>query len=1138
MFFIRFLLFFVALSITHLQADDFSKGLSHNHRDSKIDDVTPSPHNASRLVALAAIQKEKQSQSSADLQEQQCQSSCDDDQQKKPSLRKSYKFSIVLPSAQFESFKNIAIKFKDNAIFNTCIIMQKKFKNFMNEFQQSDEYLLLINGIENEYQKEEDDLSLFIHQKRRSGTTETRDSSGDREVVHEHSADTPEGKVDFIVVAQYEQHDTIEICTSIDVGISHSQNEPKDSPSTPDKEPEQRNEPRESYSYDRSGFDDHIKDSAMNREREMNESGDQMDTSPSSSSSRSPSPSSSSSCPPSSSSDTPPSPSITPDTSSNANSDTSGRYTPYDDSEEGRAEKQKKDEEDEDEVRKKYDDDETSKRYDEDRKNEEDEARARVVKKRKEKLEKNKADVLAAYGYIFTPSEKTKQDLEKAQKAIDDENKNATILTSISGMFFTSAAIQAQKAAQENIKTEQKTWETNSLKEIEEKENTQRTQRSQKLKEDRIKVKAKKAFQWGDNFPITQGFFNYIGWRSQSQTRRRQLLAEQEKWLQNNGVGNASQEDKNMIRSMLDAMVDAKNDTDIELAQAGLESWKKAKQAQSDKQRAYHAQKAKDYYDAVQFNTPQPSIGQQTPPIKPGEIDNLLKTYQAAIQEYHQEEKSCNRQPSNNPFLDRMEKRAQALAESQEQQKSQNLPHHTYDLSPQARGFMMANNMNYAAFDGAKVTNYQHCLTQEILGIIESSAGAALKYNATSMIGQLAEYNCNLAVSAQQLNQLADIQQATAITNIAHFFDAYGKLLVDSGLHSQTTIDIGLGVIDGTAQSLQKWKTFLQDLGCQPGQTIGKIADDCKAIGTGLLKIGAKIGEFTPLAYHDDMMKDMQNDLNRIKNGNKTASDQNSKTSMMLRTERNAQSLKDGLYGAIKTAEVVIDGMMKKSTRENVAGATEIAINTVITGKIADSLLHIAQIIGNPIVQAAENLIDNIPPRLINSPFELIPGNTGELIAIVQGTGENIGAAAAAQKAANDAAQFLKNAARIKAAVDTAKNGSGNNKEKNKPKAEAADPHTYENGKYKGSDKHHANSPDDIGKPPRDGQKALDDSFAVQGSTQRVTVQDGKVVILKYEGQGVYHGYIDNNIISLDQDVKEALIKHGFLKDGKSKKLI
>ncbi|MBP6869900.1 hypothetical protein KBC04_03395 [Candidatus Babeliales bacterium] len=96
----------------------------------------------------------------------------------------------------------------------------------------------------------------------------------------------------------------------------------------------------------------------------------------------------------------------------------------------------------------------------------------------------------------------------------------------------------------------------------------------------------------------------------------------------------------------------------------------------------------------------------------------------------------------------------------------------------------------------------------------------------------------------------------------------------------------------------------------------------------------------------------------------------------------------------------------------------------------------------------------------------------------------------------------------------------------------------YPNGKYRPSDKHHENSPDYIGKPPRDGQAALDDSFGVEKSRERVAVQDGNVVILKYEENGIYHGYIHEDVKKLHQKVKDALVKNGYMKDATSKKLI
>ncbi len=62
MFFVRFLLFFTALYISHLQADDFTKRIPGDHHNSKIDYVVSSPSSVSRLATLAIAHKEKASQ--------------------------------------------------------------------------------------------------------------------------------------------------------------------------------------------------------------------------------------------------------------------------------------------------------------------------------------------------------------------------------------------------------------------------------------------------------------------------------------------------------------------------------------------------------------------------------------------------------------------------------------------------------------------------------------------------------------------------------------------------------------------------------------------------------------------------------------------------------------------------------------------------------------------------------------------------------------------------------------------------------------------------------------------------------------------------------------------------------------------
>ncbi len=488
---------------------------------------------------------------------------------------------------------------------------------------------------------------------------------------------------------------------------------------------------------------------------------------------------------------------------------------------------------------------------------------------------------------------------------------------------------------------------------------------------------------------------------SQAQKRRKQLIGAQESWLEKTDLGTASQEEKNMIQCMLDAMVDAKNDTDVEFAQAGLLAWEKAQKAESDEAYAYHIKKSKDYYKAVQRKTPLQSMADQAQQIKPTEIDKLLQHCTTTIDQY-QEEKISGAQSFDNPFVDRVKKRAQALAESQEQLKSKNLPHRTYEISPQARGFMMAHNMNYTAFDGGKVTNYQHCLTQEILGIIESSAGAALKYDSKSMIGQLAQYNCDLAVSAQQLNQLAHVEQATALTDVSHFFQTYGRAMIDYELETEAWCGMVQGSYDGTVQALTKWNNFLIKLGHNRNQTLKELAHDCKSLGTSLLKIGAEIGEFTPFAYYEDVLKDMIDDF---RNQSRLDDDASHQSRVDLRNERNLRSLQN----ALQTAEVVLGDMMKKSIRENVAGVTEIAIDGIITGKVTDALLHLSAVVGNEALQLAQQIKKNVPSHLQDATPRFAT-NAGELSIIAEGTGENIGSAMATQKNINNAEQIVKHA--------------------------------------------------------------------------------------------------------------------------------
>jgi|GEM_PF-6609579 len=86
---------------------------------------------------------------------------------------------------------------------------------------------------------------------------------------------------------------------------------------------------------------------------------------------------------------------------------------------------------------------------------------------------------------------------------------------------------------------------------------------------------------------------------------------------------------------------------------------------------------------------------------------------------------------------------------------------------------------------------------------------------------------------------------------------------------------------------------------------------------------------------------------------------------------------------------------------------------------------------------------------------------------------------------------------------------------------------------------HYDNSPDNLGKLPRDGQQALNESILVkikgdQKLETRVGVENGKVVIFHEHVPGDYHGYIETGKI---EGLVEAALKDAGLmsKSGKIK---
>ncbi|HSW76593.1 MAG TPA: hypothetical protein VLG50_06085, partial [Candidatus Saccharimonadales bacterium] len=116
-------------------------------------------------------------------------------------------------------------------------------------------------------------------------------------------------------------------------------------------------------------------------------------------------------------------------------------------------------------------------------------------------------------------------------------------------------------------------------------------------------------------------------------------------------------------------------------------------------------------------------------------------------------------------------------------------------------------------------------------------------------------------------------------------------------------------------------------------------------------------------------------------------------------------------------------------------------------------------------------------------------------------------------------------------------NGGNNNQDPEKDPKDDKDKKSlkeFPNGKYEDNPKHHQNSKGNISKPPRNGQKALDESIEVPGKDYRVGIEDGKIIQFNQHSPNKYHGYIIEDYNDLHPAAQKALYKAGFITNAKT----
>ncbi len=472
---------------------------------------------------------------------------------------------------------------------------------------------------------------------------------------------------------------------------------------------------------------------------------------------------------------------------------------------------------------------------------------------------------------------------------------------------------------------------------------------------------------------------------------------------------------------------------------------------------------------------------------------------------------------SVNAYTARLLKRKEAL-ELVQSSSSSSCRQRNQVTDAQVRGFMMAHEMNYIIFETPMSNQFQDCLSQEGLDIINAAAQMSYHRQSDTIVQQFAVHTCKLAVAAQELNCAGRIKEAVVVTDCNHMFSLYGASLIadDGDAEAQVIGAMGKGV----GRVIEKWTQFGAQLYATPAETIAQVAAQCKQMGTGMLNVLKAVNECMPTAYYHDLIGTMQQRIDYIDNQEQQRIMGFRRSGMQDRTHRTISAAKTMVHHTFEEMETAIVQMMERTVQENITDITEHSLDYLITKKATALVTDMCAHVGNHALTFAAELYENIPDRMLDDPLRFAHHN-GQFIAAVPIAGtSSYEPVVAMGNGFAPVQQFF-------AMSKVGKHGGGKsgNAPVVQPEPKYGTPEwskKYPNGKYVASAKHHQNSFGSISKPPRDGQAALDRSFAVKGSTQRVTTQDKKIIILKFEGNGIYHGYIVEDFFSINLELSKS----------------
>ncbi len=502
----------------------------------------------------------------------------------------------------------------------------------------------------------------------------------------------------------------------------------------------------------------------------------------------------------------------------------------------------------------------------------------------------------------------------------------------------------------------------------------------------------------------------------EKQSLREQLITAQKIWSDTQNVTHVTDAEKSSIFRMQDCIVQPKNAIAADFAYASLQDWQDAQIAPTDDIYQYHAARSKKFHDFALSKNQIGIIDKPAQELQKVDLEKMIERYQKIEQSHLTENYDPALQSDtdfNHQYTTCIATRLQALQQSQEQIASKNFVGQSHTMSPQARGFMMAHNMNHRIFDAQQPTAIQHCLTKELIGVVEQSASMAFNQKNDSTIYQFAQQTCQLAVGAQQLNQTGHIEQAVAVTDLSQFFAMYGKSMLEDNGASDAPGFMAMG--QGVSRAAEKWGTFLNNLRKDPNQTIGKIAGDCHNIGKIMYKMAQVAYEFTPEAYMQDVRDLVADRIKQPDHGNVLDD-----VTMLAgkRMQRNMTTLRNAYDQSLQAAQIVVQDMKNKTAEENIADITEVIADGLITDRIMHTLGKICTLVGEQALQAADSLMNQIPSRLHDSALHTVQTSAGTFELFADATGEGIAVASAAHIQAENITKLAALTTKTKTMID------------------------------------------------------------------------------------------------------------------------